>query len=51
MAKKNKERQTIGKMSNSRGTWEINPVTKIKENSRKKNDRKKVKQSLKEYVG
>lgn len=45
--KKKKKRNTIGATTNSRGTWgDISPVTRIKENKKKKNDRKKVKIEL-----
>jgi hypothetical protein len=46
--KKKKWKVTIGGITNSRGTWgDINPVTRIKENKKKKNDRKKVKTNIK----
>lgn len=46
MAKKKR----IGAMTKSRGDWgDINPVTKIVEDKRKKNNRKKAKNDLKKY--
>lgn len=33
--KKRKEPKTIGEMTNSRGTWEINPVTKVVKDKKK----------------
>lgn len=33
-------------MANSRGTWQMNPVTRIKESERRKNNRKKVKERI-----
>ena len=49
MAKKKKKKKgrTIGEMCGSRAVWEINPITRVKEGKKKKNDRKKVKQKLK----
>lgn len=47
MPKKRKKKKTIGSMSNSRGKWGINPVTKVKDNKKRKNDRKKVKEKIK----
>lgn len=39
MAKRKKERQTVGKQSNTRAIWLINPVSRIKD-SKKKYSRK-----------
>jgi len=45
MAKKKKK--TIGSITNSRNNWgTISPVTKIKEDKKKKNNRKEVKDKL-----
>jgi hypothetical protein len=41
--KKRKKKKTIGKMANSRMTWHIKPITKVKEDETKYN-RKKEKQ-------
>lgn len=43
--KKRKKPKTIGEMTQSRGLWSINPVTKIKE-SKKAYDRKREKQQI-----
>lgn len=43
--KKNKSR-TIGEMCGSRALWMINPVSRIKEGKKGKNDRKKVKEKI-----
>lgn len=44
---KNKTRQTIGKMSNSRMMWSINPTTRVKNGKKKYRNRKEEKQYLK----
>lgn len=49
--KKRRKRKpkTIGRMTQSRGDWNgINPVTKIKEGKKKRNERKEIKRKLKE---
>lgn len=39
-------------MTNSRGDWGvINPITKVVEDKKKKNDRNKMKKELKKYKG
>ena len=49
MAKKKKKKpRTIGELTNSRGEWTINPVTRVKE-SKKKYDRKKYDIRKEEY--
>lgn len=44
---KKKRRKNIGKMTGSREMWAINPVTRIKQSKKRKNDRKRVKEKLK----
>lgn len=39
MAKKKKKPKTIGELTNSRGEWKLNPVTKV-DKDRSKYDRK-----------
>lgn len=46
--KKVKKRKTLGKMSNSRAVWEINPVTRVKESKGRFQKRSDVKQKLKQ---
>lgn len=41
------KKKTIGKMSNSRMMWEINPVNRIKPGKRKEMNRRKTKEMLK----
>ncbi|UNH58534.1 hypothetical protein [Bacillus phage vB_BsuS_PJN02] len=43
--KRNKKPKRIGEMTNSRGEWQINPVTRVKE-SNKKYNRNKEKQKI-----
>lgn len=43
---KKKKPKTIGEMTNSRGLWQINPITKIKESRKNVYDRKKEKQQI-----
>lgn len=47
MAKKKryKKPKTIGEMTNSRGTWQINPATRVREN-KKAYDRKEEKRKI-----
>lgn len=45
-SKKNKKAKTIGEMTNSRGLWEMNPITRIKQSERKKNDRREAKDRI-----
>ena len=42
-------RKTIGKMSNTRATWNINPVTKVKKDKTKYSRKNKHKGVDKEY--
>lgn len=46
MAKKKKKRKTIGEMTRSRGEWQINPVTRVKESKKNAYDRNKEKQKI-----
>lgn len=46
MAKKQKKRQTIGKMSNSRVIWQINPTNRIKRGKSKSLSRAEAKRAL-----
>ena len=43
---KNKKKKTIGEMTNSRATWQISPVTKVKESKKNAYDRNKEKQKI-----
>lgn len=45
---KERKKKTIGKMVNSRATWHIRPVTKIKNDATKYN-RKKQKKNWRDY--
>ncbi|AYP68144.1 hypothetical protein PQE75_gp012 [Bacillus phage vB_BcoS-136] len=45
--KKKKKKRTIGEMCGSRATWNINPITRVKEDKKGKNDRKEVKRKIK----
>ena len=47
MTKRKRKSKTIGEMTNSRGTWQINPITRVKEGKRKYESRKKAKQKIK----
>lgn len=48
---KKKKKVKIGEITNSRGSWgSINPVTKIRENKKKKNDRQKVKKIIENEI-
>jgi hypothetical protein len=40
----------IGKMTKSRGTWAIKPVTKVKESKKNRYDRKKRKKDTKRRI-
>lgn len=44
---KKSKRNTIGKMTNTRGVWHINPVTRVKQGKSKHYSRSKAKQLLK----
>ena len=44
-----KDRKTIGKMSNTRATWNINPVTKVKKDKTKYSRKNKHKGVDREY--
>lgn len=51
MAKKRKKRnkrRTIGVMSNSRVLWERKPQTQVVPNKKRRNDRKRAKERLKQ---
>lgn len=47
-SKKPKKKNTIGELTNSRGTWEFNPVTRIKKD-KTKYDRKQNKVKRDDY--
>ena len=44
--KKNKKPKRIGQMTNSRGEWHINPVTKVKEGKKNKHNRQEEKNKI-----
>lgn len=44
---KREKRRTIGKMTQTRGVWTINPRTRVKRNKRKHPDRRETKALLK----
>jgi hypothetical protein len=43
MKNKTKKNKRIGQMTNSRGTWTINPITKVKDDDTKYNRKKEKK--------
>lgn len=47
MSKKKKKR-TIGEMTNSRQLWERKPQTQVVDNKRRRNNRKKVRERIKQ---
>ena len=42
-----KKKKTIGEMTRTRGEWEINPVTRVKESKKKKYNRSEEKRKIK----
>lgn len=49
-SKKRKKPKTIGEMTQSRGEWTLNPVTRVVQDKKKKQDRKRIKEALKTGV-
>lgn len=45
--KRNTKKRTLGKMSNTRLTWQINPVTRVTKNKKRELNRGSTKASLK----